>query len=42
MRMDVDPPAIAVALVGTLVVVGMASRPPSGKTEVVAAGQLGE
>jgi hypothetical protein len=39
---DVDPPAIAAALVGAPVAVGMASRPPSGKTEIVAAFQLGE
>jgi hypothetical protein len=41
-RMDVDPPAIAAALVGAPVAVGMASRPPSGKTEIVAAVHPGE
>jgi len=39
-QMDVDP-AIA-ALAGASVPVGMASRPLLGKTEIVAAVQLGE
>jgi hypothetical protein len=39
---DVDPSAIAAALVGVPVAVGMASRPPCGKTEIVAAVHPGE